>query len=133
MKAWKFKVNNSPKELSEKLASSLGTGNRFVLDLDHDKKNLVQFKLRKRMLLAFEIMARNNIIVNGNIMSAASSNEADVELSFTHHLLLKFLIFVHGLLGLGFLVALILDKSNSPYMLLVGGILIGLGFFLWLH
>ena len=133
MKAWKFKVNNSPEELSEKLASSLGAGNRFVLDLDHDKKNLVQFKLRKRMLLAFEIMARNNIIVKGNILKSGSSNQADVEITFTHHTLSKLLIFVHLILGLGFLAALIMETNNSPYMLLAGGILISLGFLLWLH
>ena len=133
MKAWKFKVNNSPKELSEKLASSLGAGNRFVLDLDHDKKNLVQFKLRKRMLLAFEIMARNNIIVKGNILKSGPHNEADVEITFTHHTLSKLLIFVHLILGLGFLAALIMETNSSPYMLLAGGILIGAGFFLWLH
>lgn len=85
------------------------------------------------MLLAFEIMARNNIIVKGNILKSGSSNQADVEITFTHHTLSKLLIFVHLILGLGFLAALIMETNSSPYMLLAGGILISLGFLLWLH
>lgn len=133
MKKWNFQVQSNPKEISEKLESSIGGAKRFVFDMNYDKDNLVKFKIRKRLLLAFEMMAQNNIIVNGKIFKAGPKNKTDVEISFTHHPFSKLLIFVHILLGLGFIAAIILKASSNVYMLVFGGILLVIGFLLALH
>lgn len=133
MKAWNFQVKSSPKEISKKIESSLGGAKKFVLNMDYDKNNLVKFKIRKRVLLAFEINSQNTIIVNGEIFKARTKNETDVEISFTQHTFSKLLIFVHIILGLGFLAALILEESSNSYMFIVGGIILAMGILLWLH
>lgn len=79
MKTWNFQVKNSPKEISEKLQSPLGNANKFVLNLNYDRINPFKFKIRKRLLLAFEINVQNNIIVNGKFLKVASKKGAKVE------------------------------------------------------
>ena len=101
MQKWNFKVKSDPKEIGKKLESSLGGTNRFVLSLDKEEINSINFKIRKRLLLAFEINSQNNIIVNGTI-SKASHNNTNVEVSFTQHPLSKLLMYGHIVLGLVF-------------------------------
>ncbi len=133
MKAWNFQIKNSPKEISRKLESSLSGANRFALNIDYDKAGLIKFKLRKRLLLPFEINTQNNIIVHGKIFKAATHNESGVEVSFSQHPLAKLLMYGHIILGLGFLAALILEASTNSYMLIVGGLLLAIGILLGLH
>tara|TARA_R100000935_G_C2824439_1_gene161520 strand:+ start:192 stop:656 length:465 start_codon:yes stop_codon:yes gene_type:complete len=132
MKKWNFKVKSDPKEIGKKLESSLGEANRFVLSLDKEKINSINFKIRKRMLLAFEINTQNNIIVNGTI-SKASHNNTNVEVSFSQHPLAKLLMYGHIVLGLGFLAGIILKLGNNSVMLLVGLLLIAIGILLAIH
>jgi len=122
MKDWNFQVKNSPKEISKKLESSLGSANRFVLNMNYDKINIVKFKIRKRLLLPFEINTQNNIIVKGKI--SKTHTETDVEVSFTQHPLSKLLMYGHLILGLGFLTTIILEFSNNSYKYLISGILL---------
>ncbi len=131
MKDWNFQVKNSPKEISKKLESSLGSANRFVFNMNCDKINIVKFKIRKRLLLPFEINTQNNIIVKGKI--SKTHTETDVEVSFTQHPLSKLLMYGHLILGLGFLATIILEFSNNSYTYLISGILLAIGILLGIH
>lgn len=133
MKAWNFQVSSDPKEISRKLDSSLGSTNRFVFKANSGKKDLVKFRIRKRMLLAFEINTQNNLIVNGKIFKVNPENKSDVEISFALHPLSKLLLYGHIILGLGFLAAVILKFSTNSYMFILGGILLAIGIIGWLH
>ncbi|WP_081212480.1 hypothetical protein [Salegentibacter sediminis] len=133
MKAWNFQVNNSPQEISQKLESSLGVADRFVFKLDAHENNPVQFKLRKRFLLPFEINTQNNLIVNGKIVKAAAGNKTDIEVSFAQHPLALLLIYGHIILGLGILVGIFLNLSSNSYMYLFGGSLLAIGILLGFH
>ncbi len=133
MKKWNFQLKSSPKEISKKLESSLEGANNFVFKRNDDTANLVKFEIRKRALLAFELLTQNIIIVNGKIHKAEPEHKTDVEISFTHHPFSKLLIFVHIILGLGFIAAIILKAGSNSYMLLFGGALLVLGIFLGLH
>jgi hypothetical protein len=133
MNAWNFQVKNSPKEISKKLESSLGNANKFVLSFNFDKINLVKFKLRKRLLLPFEINTQNNIIVNGKISKKHPGNQTIVEVSFTQHPLAKLLMYGHIVLGLGFLAVVILELYSSSYLYLITGILLSIGILLGIH
>ena len=132
MQKWNLKVKSAPEEISKKLESSLGGANRFVLSLDKDKINSINFKIRKRLLLAFEINTQNNIIVNGTI-SKASHNNTNVEVTFAQHPLSKLLMYGHIVLGLGFLAGIVLKLGSNSFMLLVGLILIAIGILLAIH
>ena len=133
MKDWNFQVKNSPKEISEKLEFALGGANKFVLNMNYDKIKPAKFKIRKRLLLPFEINTQNNIIVKGEISKNHTGNKTDVEVSFTQHPLSKLLMYGHIILGLGFLAAIILEYSNNTYTYLIAGILIAIGVLLGIH
>lgn len=133
MKAWKFNVQNDPNEISRKLDSSLGRTNRFVFKIDSNKKDLVKFKLRKRMLLAFEINSQNNLIVNGKIYKANPENYTNVEISFKLHPLSKLLLYGHIFLGVGLLAGMVLEYSTNSYMFIMGGIILATGVLFGLH
>ncbi|MCH4822779.1 DUF423 domain-containing protein [Gramella lutea] len=130
MKKWSFQVKNSPIEIRQKLESSIGNANRFVLNINDDKLNLVNFKIRKRLLFPFEINTQNNIIVNGKIKKTNPTKGTGVEVSFSQHPLSKLLMYGHIILGLGFLAAIILEYSNNSYTYLIAGILLTIGAFL---
>ncbi len=133
MKKWKIQVKNSPKEITEKLESSLGHADRFVLNLKSNKIDIVKFKIHKRILVALENSSQNRIIVNGKISKTDSANETDVEISFTPHPLLKLLWFGTIILGLGFLAGIFLKLNSNSYVIILGGLLLAIGIFLWLH
>lgn len=133
MEEWNFQVKNKPEEISKKLETSLGNVDKFVLNMNSDKSNIVKFKLRKRLLLPFEINTQNNIIVNGRIFKTNTENDTDIEVYFTQHPLSKLLIYGHIALGLGFLVGMFLKISSNSYMYLIGGILLAIGVLFKLH
>lgn len=133
MKKWKFQINDSPKEISEKLKSSLGRANRFVLNLNSDKKDMVKFKIRSRILISLENSSSSRIIVKGEMYKAAAGNETDVRISFAPHPLLKLLWFGHLVLGLGLLAGMFLKLNSSLYVIVFGGIFLAIGVFFWLH
>ena len=133
MKDWNFKVKNSPEEVSRKLESSLGKANRFVLNMKYDRINPVRFKIRKRLLLAFQINTQNNIIVNGRISKKPTARETDIEVAFTQHPLSKILMYGHIVLGLGFLAAILLELSNNSYTYILAGLLLTVGILSGIH
>lgn len=133
MKEWNFQVKNSPKGIRKKLESSLGRAHKFALKTNLDKRNNVTFKLRKRLLLPFEISTHNNIIVNGGLFQTDTDNETNIKIFFTQHPLTRLLIYGHIALGLGFLVGMFLKISSNSYMYLIGGILLAVGVLFKFH
>ena len=133
MEKWNFQVNNSPKRVSKKLESSLRGTDKFALKTKSDNRNNVKFKLRKRLLLPFEISTQNNIIVNGELLKTDSDNVTAIKIFFTQHPLTILLIYGHIALGLGFLIGMFLNISSNTYMYLIGGILLAIGGLFKLH
>lgn len=129
MKAWNFKVKSNPQEIIKKLKSALGSVDGFVFNMDHDKNDSVTFKIRKRVLYAYQFILFNQIIVNGKILKTGTENKTDVEISFTQHFLTT--LYVSMYCGFG-LFAIILGISRSATMFIVGGILLVVGIALWI-
>ena len=133
MKNWNFQTKSSPKEITDRLESSLGRSKMFVLNMNSDKKNLVNFKIRKRVLAAFGTISQDEILVKGKISKGDTSNESDVKISFTQHPLLTFLLYAHLILGLGLLAGMFFKISDNSYFFIVGGILLAIGILFKLH
>lgn len=132
MKTWKFKVKSNPNETSEKLKSALKSVDGFVFNVNRDNNNSVTFKVRKRILYAWYMVFQNWTIVNGKLLKMDTEDKTDVEISFDQHFLIKLIVSIHLLLGLGLLVAIISGINSSAYMYIIGGILLALGIILWI-
>jgi hypothetical protein len=129
MKAWNIKVKSNTQEIVKKLNSTFRPGNGFVFIMGHDDKDSVTFKMRKRVLYAYQIIVNNKIIVNGKMLKTNTENETDVEIHFTQHFLITLWVSVY--LGFG-LFATILGITSSSAMYIVGGILLAVGLALWI-
>jgi hypothetical protein len=131
MKVWNFKVKSNSQEITKKLNSAFGSVNGFVFDVENDN-NSVTFKVRKRILYAFQTMLRNHIIVNGKITQTDTENETNVEISFNQHILniLKVSIFL-VLSPLAIIFGII---TSNPTASIFGGILlvVGIAYLIWI-
>ncbi len=132
MKTWRFKVKSNPNDTSEKLKSALKSVDGFVFNINRDNNNSVTFKVRKRILYAWYMVFQNWTIVNGKLLKMDTEDKTDVEISFDQHFLIKLIVSIHLLLGLGLLVAIISGINSSAYMYIIGGILLALGIILWI-
>ena len=130
MKKWNLKVKNNPQDISNNLESAFKSVDGLSFDINRGEKNSIKFKMRKRILYAWYLPYVNSIIVNGKL-SKTDNNGTDVEILFHQHFLWKLLIFIHIVLGMGFLIAMILEKSNNAFTYLFGAIILVLGIFLW--
>ena len=130
MKVWNLKVKSNSQEIIKKLNSSFGSTNGFVLDLENDPKNSVTFKVRKRILYAFQTVLRNHIIAKGKIRHTQTEHETDVEISFRQHFLNKLEVSIFLILGLLAIIFGII-KSNLTTTI-SGGIFLGIGIVLLL-
>ncbi|WP_029038196.1 hypothetical protein [Salinimicrobium xinjiangense] len=133
MRIWNFQVSSDPVEVSRRLESAFGGTKRFVFRVNSEKKKPVKFKIRKRMLLGFEINTQNNLIVTGKLFKVDSEDKTDVKIAFMLHPLSKVLLFGHLILGLGLLAGMVLEYSSNAYMWIIGGILLATGLLIGLH
>ncbi|WPY97664.1 DUF423 domain-containing protein [Christiangramia sp. OXR-203] len=131
MKTWEFRMESTPSMISEKLDSSLESFNGFVFNIKNDKKNLISFKIRKRLQYAWYIIYHNNIIVNGRLGGTETKNATKVEITFKQHFLWKLVIFTHLVLGSGFIIALIANNNTNIAIYSFAAALIAIGIFLW--
>ncbi len=131
MKNWNLKIKNNPQDVSNNLEAAFRSIDGLLFDINRGEKNSIKFKMRKRILYAWYLPYVNSIIVNGKLSSTDNKNGTNIEILFNQHFLWKLLIFIHIFLGLGFLTALILDKSSNAYSYVFGAIILGLGIFLW--
>ena len=72
------------------------------------------------------------MVVKGSLSNAEGKGETNVNISFSQHLLWKFVIFVHLLLALSFVIAIFLG-SNDIAMYVLAIITLAIGVFLWLR
>lgn len=124
---WYYQVKQNPEEISKKLKTSFKSSKRFVFRMSNDQKNHFSFRLRKRLLLPFEINTQNNLIVTGKISKTHRKNESDIALSFAQHPMARLIMYSHFLLGLIFLGAIIFNFSNNLYTYIITLILLVIG------
>jgi hypothetical protein len=132
MKAWRFKLESSPKENSEKLASELKSIGGFVFNMALDNNKSVTFKVRKRILYAWYLAFQNWTIVKGELLKNDTENKTNVEITFNQHIFVRLIVFTHIILVLGFLIAIISGVYANAIMYLLGGTLFALGIVLWI-
>ena len=132
MKAWRFKLKSSPKEISEKLESELKAIGGFVFNMNFEKNESVTFKMRKRILYAWYMAFQNWTVVKGELLKDDSEGKTSVEIIFNQHFFIKLIIFTHIILLLGFLVAIISGINLNAPMYILGGLLLVLGIILWI-
>ncbi len=130
MKAWNFKVKSNPQECIKKLDSALRAVDGLVFYMDNDKNDTVTFTVRKRVLYAYQMILRNHIKVNGKMLQMDTENETDVEISFTQHFLITLYVSIFWISGL---LAIISGISSIATMYIIGGLLIAVGFALWIY
>lgn len=131
MKNWNLKIKSDPQDVSNNLESAFKSVDGLLFDINRGEKNSIKFKMRKRILYAWYLPYVNSIIVNGKLSSTDNKNGTDIEILFKQHFLWKLLIFIHIVLGMGFLIAMILEKSSNAFTYLFGTIILALGIFLW--
>ena len=131
MKAWNFKTESNPTDISKKLESKLGLDNGFVFSVDNDEKKSITFKIRKQILYGWYWAYQNWTIINGKLLKIDTEDKTNVEISFNQHFLIKLIMFTHIFLGLGLLIGIISGISNSNSLYIFGGIILVLGVFLW--
>ena len=68
MKEWNFEVKSNSQEIIKKLDSSLGSVNGYVFNMNHDKNDSFTFKVRKRVLHAYQLILYNYVFVNGKTL-----------------------------------------------------------------
>jgi hypothetical protein len=122
MKVWNFKVKSNSQEITKKLNSAFGSVNGFVLDVENDN-NSVRFKVRKRILYAFQTLLRNHIIAKGKITH--TENETEVKISFSQHFLNTLEVSIFLILGLVSIIFGLISSNVTASIL--GGIFLGFG------
>ncbi|CAZ97414.1 Conserved hypothetical membrane protein [Zobellia galactanivorans] len=132
MKKWNLKVKSNPQEISQNLKSALESVDGLMFNLNHDKKNSIKFKMRKRIQYAWYLIYINNVVVDGKLSKTEIENETDVEILFSQHFLWKLVIFTHVFLVLCIVIAIILGKISSASAYLFGAGILAIGILLWI-
>ncbi|MCM5663999.1 DUF423 domain-containing protein [Galbibacter mesophilus] len=133
MKKWNFKIKSNPKELGEKIESSLNSVNGLVFNLDCDKNDSINFKIRKRILYPWHLFFLNSLVVNGKLSKTKIENESNVEISFNQHFLWVAVILADMILGLSLLIVVVSGKDNNVYTYLIGTLILAIGVILWIR
>jgi len=131
MKAWQFRLESNPAEISKKLVAKLGSNSGFVFSLDDTKNNSMTFRIRKRILYAWYWAFQNWTIINGRLLKTDIDSATNVEISFSQHILIRLILCTHIVLGLGLLIAIVSGIMSRTPLYIVGGILLALGILLW--
>jgi hypothetical protein len=129
MKAWEFKVNSNLQLITKKLGSAFETNKGFEFKMDDSQNESVTFKVRKRILYAYQIILRNHIIVCGKIRSTETENESNVEVSFNQHFFTVFYVYLFLTLGL---FTIIFGITGSSDLYLPGGFFLAIGVSFWI-
>jgi len=128
MKNWKYKARSNRQEIIEKLRSALVPAGGFVFNGNEDSGS---FKIRKPVKYPDQILHRNRVVVNGRVLNGETEYEANVEVSFAQDLYMKMTVF--SIIAFGcILIALISRSSDGAIMYLLGGIVLAVGFLLWM-
>ena len=131
MKAWKFKLKSSPKEISEKLESELQTIGGFVFDKHLEGNKSIGFKFRKRILYAWYMAFQNWTIVKGQLSNKEGENETQVEINFNQHFFIRLILLTHIVFAAGVILAILSGINTNTAMYILGAVVLGLGLILW--
>jgi hypothetical protein len=75
---------------------------------------------------------QNWTIVKGELLKNDTENKTDVEITFNQHFFIKMIIFVHIILVLGFLIALLSGTNLNATIYTIGGTVLAVGIVLWI-
>lgn len=125
-------MKKSPKEISDKLETELGSIGGFVFNKSYGENNSLTFKVRKRILFAWYWAFQNWTIVNGELLKNDVENTTNVQITFYQHWLIRLIVLTHIILGLGFLIAVISGINGNAFMYILGATLLVLGIILWI-
>ncbi|NLD49259.1 MAG: DUF423 domain-containing protein [Clostridiaceae bacterium] len=130
MKVWISQTKSNPDEITKKLDSAFGSVKGFIFRSDHDNNDSVTFKIRKRVLYAYQMILRNHIIIKGKMIQADAKNETNIEISFTQHFLITFYVSIFLVLGL---LSIIFGIIFSATLFIPAVILLVAGITLWIY
>ena len=71
---------------------------------------------------------QNWTIVNGKLLDDNAENDTNMEISFNQHFLIRLIIYIHIIFGLGLVFGLFLTTKNYIF----GGLITALGIVLWI-
>jgi hypothetical protein len=132
LKPWTFTLKKSPRAISEKLQSELGSIGGFVFNANTEKNDSVTFKIRKRMLYVWYMAFQNWTVVKGELLKNDNENMTNVAITFRQHFFIKLIVLIHIILVLGFLIAIISGINTNVNMYFLGGTLLALCIVLWI-
>ena len=124
MEDWNFKIEKRPKKVIERLKSELNSMGGFVFD----ENKPTTFSFRKRILYPFYMAFQNWTIVNGKLLNNKVEDNTNVQISFNQHFLIQLVIYIHIIIGLGFIFGLFITTKSYIF----GGLIIALGIALWI-
>ncbi len=131
MKAWRFKLKSSPKEIGEKLESEFKSIGGFVFNMNLEQNKSVTFKVRKRILYAWYMAFQNWTVVKGELLINDTEHETNVEIYFNQHFFIRLIIITHITLIVGLLLAILSGVKVNTSMYIFGGAVLALGIVLW--
>ena len=131
MKACRFKLKSSPKEIGEKLESELKSIGGFVYNMTLEQNKSVTFKVRKRVLYAWYWAFQNWTVVKGNLLKNGTENETNVEIYFNQHFFIRAIIITHIALVVGLFVAIFSGVNVNTSMYIFGGGVLAFVIVLW--
>lgn len=88
--------------------------------------------MRKRVFYAWYMIYHNWTVVNGKLLKTDTENNTNVEISFTQHFLITWILGTHLFLGLCLLIAIFSGISSSAAMFIPGALLLVVGILLWI-
>lgn len=132
MTSWNFKAERSIEDMSKILESALGSVRGFAFYMNRNSKHSITFKLRKRILYGWYMIFHNWTVVQGKISKTNSETQSSVEISFTQHFLILFILFTHVVIAMFLLIASFSGENSKSYYYIPGAILLVLGLILWI-
>ncbi|GAA0763287.1 DUF423 domain-containing protein [Psychroflexus lacisalsi] len=130
MKTWNFKIDDHPKEVSQKLKLAFRPVTGLVFKMNQDK-NSITFKMRRRILYPWYLFFLNSIIVKGKLSKAEAPDKAQVEISFNQHFLWVLVIATDIILGLALFIAVISGKIEGSLAYGVAALILAIGIVVW--
>ncbi len=121
MSKWDLKIRKNTREVIHRLKNSFDSKNSFVFNLDETKNDFIKFEIRKRAHHMFQISNGNIINANGVIFKGTTTEETDIQIDFSHHILTKLLIAIY-LISCLVMIIFIQKMTENPYII-VGSVI----------
>ena len=119
MKAWRFQLENSPKQINDKLQSGLNGHGGFVLTTNLEGDGAMTFSVRKRIFYAWYLAFQNWTVAKGAVLKNGPKNKTTVDISFNQHLFIRLIILTHSAVFLGFIAAILAKAPMHDFIYVV--------------